>query len=46
MGSILRPLPCLQGDSLLKRESKVTQVQTLVLKEYLSKCWMLDLKSL
>ncbi|XP_053182339.1 mdm2-binding protein [Scomber japonicus] len=35
MGSILRPLPCLQGDSLLKRESKVTQVQTLVLKEYL-----------
>ncbi|XP_040899340.1 mdm2-binding protein [Toxotes jaculatrix] len=35
VGDILRPLPCLQGDSLLKRERKVTQVQTLVLKEYL-----------
>uniref|UniRef100_UPI0037E8F905 mdm2-binding protein n=1 Tax=Semicossyphus pulcher TaxID=241346 RepID=UPI0037E8F905 len=34
-GSILCPLPCLQGDSLLRRERKVTQVQTLVLKEYL-----------
>ncbi|XP_061531182.1 mdm2-binding protein isoform X2 [Phycodurus eques] len=27
-------LPCLQGDGLLKREQKVAQVQTLVLKEY------------
>ncbi|KAK2844329.1 hypothetical protein Q5P01_010988 [Channa striata] len=35
IGDILHPLPCLQGDSLLKRERKVTQVQTLVLKEYL-----------
>ncbi|CAB1456555.1 unnamed protein product [Pleuronectes platessa] len=35
VGDILRPLPCLQGDSLLKRERKVTQVQILVLKEYL-----------
>ncbi|XP_042280575.1 mdm2-binding protein [Thunnus maccoyii] len=35
IGNILRSLPCLQGDSLLKREMKVTQVQTLVLKEYL-----------
>ncbi|XP_034729297.1 mdm2-binding protein [Etheostoma cragini] len=35
VGSILCPLPCLQGDALLKREKKVTQVQTLVLKEYL-----------
>ncbi|XP_023265041.1 mdm2-binding protein isoform X3 [Seriola lalandi dorsalis] len=35
VGDIFRPLPCLQGDSLLKRERKVTQVQTLVLKEYL-----------
>ncbi|XP_041842741.1 mdm2-binding protein [Melanotaenia boesemani] len=34
-GSILHPLPCLQGDSLLKRERKMAQVQTLVLKEYL-----------
>uniref|UniRef100_A0A672FMG3 MDM2 binding protein n=1 Tax=Salarias fasciatus TaxID=181472 RepID=A0A672FMG3_SALFA len=34
-GSILRPLPCLQGNRLLERERKVTQVQTLVLKEYL-----------
>ncbi|XP_047455808.1 mdm2-binding protein [Mugil cephalus] len=32
--SILRPLPCLQGDRLLERERKLTQVQTLVLKEY------------
>ncbi|XP_039974542.1 mdm2-binding protein [Xiphias gladius] len=32
---VLRPLPCLHGDSLLKRERKVTRVQTLVLKEYL-----------
>ncbi|KAF1387670.1 hypothetical protein PFLUV_G00082350 [Perca fluviatilis] len=35
VGNILCPLPCLQGDALLKRERKVTQVQTLVLKEYL-----------
>ncbi|XP_070691821.1 mdm2-binding protein [Pempheris klunzingeri] len=35
VGNILCPLPCLQGDGLLKRERKVTQVQTLVLKEYL-----------
>uniref|UniRef100_A0A8D2ZNM1 Mdm2-binding protein n=1 Tax=Scophthalmus maximus TaxID=52904 RepID=A0A8D2ZNM1_SCOMX len=35
VGDILRPLPCLPGDSLLKRERKVTQVQALVLKEYL-----------
>ncbi|XP_019946597.2 mdm2-binding protein [Paralichthys olivaceus] len=35
VGDILRPLPCLQGDGLLKRERKVTQVQILVLKEYL-----------
>ncbi|XP_077577074.1 mdm2-binding protein isoform X2 [Stigmatopora nigra] len=27
-------LPCLQGDALLKREEKVTHVQTRVLKEY------------
>ncbi|CAJ1061736.1 mdm2-binding protein isoform X1 [Xyrichtys novacula] len=35
VSNILCPLPCLQGDSLLKTERKVTQVQTLVLKEYL-----------
>ncbi|XP_070768501.1 mdm2-binding protein [Enoplosus armatus] len=35
VGKNLCPLPCLQGDGLLKRERKVTQVQTLVLKEYL-----------
>ncbi|XP_036931581.1 mdm2-binding protein isoform X1 [Acanthopagrus latus] len=35
VGNILSPLPCFQGDGLLKRERKVTQVQTLVLKEYL-----------
>ncbi|XP_037640630.1 mdm2-binding protein [Sebastes umbrosus] len=35
VGSILHPLPCLQGAGLLKRERKVAQVQTLVLKEYL-----------
>ncbi|XP_030012832.1 mdm2-binding protein [Sphaeramia orbicularis] len=28
-------LPCIQGDGLLKREQKVTQVQTLVLNEFL-----------
>lgn len=28
-------LPCLHGDYMLKRERKVTQVQTLALKEYL-----------
>ncbi|XP_063734700.1 mdm2-binding protein isoform X2 [Eleginops maclovinus] len=33
--SILSTFPCLQGEGLLKRERKVTQVQTLVLKEYL-----------
>lgn len=37
VGSILHPLPCLQGAGLLKRERKVAQVQTLVLKEYLRK---------
>ncbi|KAI3360854.1 hypothetical protein L3Q82_013074 [Scortum barcoo] len=35
VGNILCRLPSLQGDALLKRERKVTQVQTLVLKEYL-----------
>ncbi|KAM7420437.1 hypothetical protein PAMA_014926 [Pampus argenteus] len=35
VGNILCPLPSLKGDSLLKREMKVTQVQTLALKEYL-----------
>ncbi|XP_029927325.1 mdm2-binding protein [Myripristis murdjan] len=35
VGNSLRPLPCFQGDSLLKRERRVTQVQTLVLKECL-----------
>ncbi|XP_041648354.1 mdm2-binding protein isoform X2 [Cheilinus undulatus] len=35
LSDILCPLPCLQGDSLLKRERRVTRVQTLVLKEYL-----------
>nr|XP_046255779.1 mdm2-binding protein [Scatophagus argus] len=35
VGNILCPLPCLQGDGLLKRERKVTLIQTLVLKEYL-----------
>ncbi|XP_042346200.1 mdm2-binding protein [Plectropomus leopardus] len=35
IGNILCRLPCLQGDNLLKRERKVTQVQRLVLKEYL-----------
>ncbi|KAK1895213.1 Mdm2-binding protein [Dissostichus eleginoides] len=33
--SILSTFPCLQGEGLLKRERMVTQVQTLVLKEYL-----------
>uniref|UniRef100_A0A3Q0S0Z3 MDM2 binding protein n=1 Tax=Amphilophus citrinellus TaxID=61819 RepID=A0A3Q0S0Z3_AMPCI len=36
-GNILHPLPCLQGDYLLKRERTVTQVQKLVLQEYLRK---------
>ncbi|KAM9353128.1 mdm2-binding protein [Symphorus nematophorus] len=35
VGNILCPLPCFQGDNLLKRERKVTEVQALVLKEYL-----------
>ncbi|CAG00004.1 unnamed protein product, partial [Tetraodon nigroviridis] len=35
VGNILCPLPCLQGDVLLKRERKVNQLQALVLKEYL-----------
>ncbi|TNN02357.1 hypothetical protein fugu_009844 [Takifugu bimaculatus] len=35
VGNILRTLPCLQGDMLLKRERKVNQLQALVLKEYL-----------
>ncbi|KAM4581566.1 mdm2-binding protein [Odontesthes bonariensis] len=35
LGNFLRPLPCFQGDRLLKRERKMAQVQTLVLKEYL-----------
>ncbi|XP_034554207.1 mdm2-binding protein isoform X2 [Notolabrus celidotus] len=35
VSNTLCPLPCLQGDSLLKRERKVTQAQALVLKEYL-----------
>ncbi|XP_029307426.1 LOW QUALITY PROTEIN: mdm2-binding protein [Cottoperca gobio] len=34
-GSLLCPFPCLQGEGLLKRERKVTQLQKLVLKEYL-----------
>ncbi|XP_054898019.1 mdm2-binding protein [Poeciliopsis prolifica] len=33
--NFLHPLLCLQGDSLLRRERKVAQVQALVLKEYL-----------
>uniref|UniRef100_A0A3Q4B1N6 MDM2 binding protein n=1 Tax=Mola mola TaxID=94237 RepID=A0A3Q4B1N6_MOLML len=33
--NILCSLPCLQGHELLKRERKVTQVQKLVLREYL-----------
>ncbi|CAN9514008.1 unnamed protein product [Ophioblennius macclurei] len=36
-GSILHPLPCLQGDRLLERERKVTRVQMLVVKEYLKR---------
>ncbi|XP_054638448.1 mdm2-binding protein isoform X2 [Dunckerocampus dactyliophorus] len=35
ISSILYSLPCLQGDSLLRRERKVTQVQTQVLIGYL-----------
>ncbi|XP_074539642.1 mdm2-binding protein [Halichoeres trimaculatus] len=35
VSSILSPLPCLQGDCLLKREKKVTRAQTLLLKEYI-----------
>ncbi|CAG6015822.1 unnamed protein product [Menidia menidia] len=35
LGKSLHPLPCFQGDCLLKRERKMAQVQTLVLKEYL-----------
>ncbi|XP_038153351.1 mdm2-binding protein [Cyprinodon tularosa] len=34
-GNFLHPLTCLQGDSLMKRERKVAQVQAQVLKEYL-----------
>ncbi|XP_059196149.1 mdm2-binding protein [Centropristis striata] len=34
-GSILSSFPCVDGDGLLRRERKVTKVQTLVLKEYL-----------
>uniref|UniRef100_A0AAQ4NYF4 MDM2 binding protein n=1 Tax=Gasterosteus aculeatus aculeatus TaxID=481459 RepID=A0AAQ4NYF4_GASAC len=33
--SSIFPLPCLQGAGLLRREKKVTRVQTLVVKEYL-----------
>uniref|UniRef100_A0A3B4BET4 Uncharacterized protein n=1 Tax=Periophthalmus magnuspinnatus TaxID=409849 RepID=A0A3B4BET4_9GOBI len=33
----VRLLPCLQGDYMLRRERRVAQVQTLVLKEYLKK---------
>ncbi|XP_014909041.1 mdm2-binding protein isoform X1 [Poecilia latipinna] len=33
--NFLHPLLCFQGDSLLRRERKVAQVQVLVLKEYL-----------
>ncbi|XP_055019530.1 mdm2-binding protein isoform X2 [Boleophthalmus pectinirostris] len=36
-GKMFRLLPCLQGDYMLRRERKVAQVQTLVLKEYLKK---------
>ncbi|KAM3873426.1 mdm2-binding protein [Diretmus argenteus] len=35
VGSSLHPLPCLQGEDLLRRERRVTHVQTLVLKECL-----------
>ncbi|KAM4633825.1 mdm2-binding protein [Polymixia lowei] len=35
IGDSLRPLPCLHGDDLLRRERRVTQVQTLVVKECL-----------
>uniref|UniRef100_A0A3P8T5F0 MDM2 binding protein n=1 Tax=Amphiprion percula TaxID=161767 RepID=A0A3P8T5F0_AMPPE len=34
-GSILHPLPCLQGNRMLQRERNMAKVQTLVLKEYL-----------
>ncbi|CAL1610786.1 unnamed protein product [Knipowitschia caucasica] len=37
VSEIVRLLPRLQGDDVLKRERKVAQVQTLVLKEYLKK---------
>ncbi|KAM9309080.1 mdm2-binding protein isoform 2-T2 [Pholidichthys leucotaenia] len=35
--NILHSLPCLHGDSLLKKERKVARVQRLVLKEYLAR---------
>ncbi|KAJ0000218.1 hypothetical protein NQD34_012060, partial [Periophthalmus magnuspinnatus] len=37
VSKIVRLLPCLQGDYMLRRERRVAQVQTLVLKEYLKK---------
>uniref|UniRef100_A0A3B4F402 MDM2 binding protein n=1 Tax=Pundamilia nyererei TaxID=303518 RepID=A0A3B4F402_9CICH len=36
-GNILHSLPCLQGDYMLRRERRVSQVQKLALQEYLSK---------
>uniref|UniRef100_A0AAX7VQX6 MDM2 binding protein n=1 Tax=Astatotilapia calliptera TaxID=8154 RepID=A0AAX7VQX6_ASTCA len=36
-GNILHSLPCLQGDYMLRRERRVSQVQKLALQEYLKK---------
>lgn len=36
-GNVLHSLPCLQGDYLLRRERRVSQVQKLALQEYLKK---------
>ncbi|KAM8826207.1 mdm2-binding protein [Synchiropus picturatus] len=36
-GDILRSLPRLQGNDLLRREAKVLQLQTMVLKDYIKK---------
>lgn len=35
VSKMVRLLPCLQGDDMLRRERKMAQVQALVLKEYL-----------
>ncbi|KAM6968109.1 mdm2-binding protein [Aplochiton taeniatus] len=42
----LRPLPCLDGEELLKRERRVTRVQTLALEECLTAVPLTELQGL